>query len=268
MYFRKKPWDYMARKFVPADTQFEEEAAEKASQLYGFDIDTLGKCGGHDGDVNIYIHTIQLENFVLKVSPPELSWGAVEGEDKLLRFLNHIIAQKEYAKVASNVPSLTVRLPTAEICGKPGYKIRLTKFLNGVPMDHMEKYHWYFLKNVSRACAFLCMLMGAHDEEIKNERAPKFSVEGIKEYLKDCQLKGVEEFLEEYENDFYPTLLTFNLRPIHGDLDTSNIIVDAEDESIQGLAEFGHCCYGYIGFDLGSLMLSVLMDKHKIIYHS
>ena len=78
----------------------------------------------------------------------------------------------------------------------------------------------------------------------------------------------MEKFIEEYENDFYPTLLSFHLRPIHGDLDKSNIIVDAEDETIQGIAEFGHCCYGYIGFDLGALMLSVLMDKDKIIYDS
>ena len=100
---------------------------------------------------------------MLKVSPPEVSWKAVKGEDKLLNFLNRQLFHNDGAKVASNVPSLMERIPIVEICGKPGYKIRLTKFLNGVPMDHMEKYHWYFLKNVGKTCAWVCLLMGGFD---------------------------------------------------------------------------------------------------------
>ena len=129
----------------------------------------------------------------------------------------------------------------------------------------MESYHWSLLYSAGKYAGIMeGKLRNSFKGKLTNQRAIRYDYEAVRGYLEGWELEGVKEFLEEYEKKFWPAVERFEKVPMHGNLDLTNIIVDVEEEAVQGFTEFNHCCLGYQGFDCGSLLLSILIDKGKI----
>ena len=51
---------------------------------------------------------------------------------------------------------------------------------------------------------------------------------------------------------------------IHGDAHQGNIIVDETGSKVVGIIDFGLCCMGNSGFEIGIFMGSLLKDRDKV----
>lgn len=230
------------------------DALQLAAQRYGLTV--TGSALPSDRDQNIMLQHEDGRRFVLKIANRQESRALLEAECAVFDTLGP----------TGWAPTTVRSLDGADIIEHDGHFVRVITGMPGQPLGEVRLVTDALRRDIGRAFAQVGRTLATFDHPACHRRldwdlahAESVVGAGLATLRDDELVAPMQHVLAQYRRDVVPLLPTLRRSTIHGDGNDFNILVDAEQQVVSGIVDFGDMVWSHTVNDVAIVMAYVAL---------